>query len=69
MKADEDNDAGGASLAYAWADDHLPLVVTDMSGDIVIQIKWENIIKIGWKKLCIGDHYLPANSSLHLSLP
>ena len=39
MKADEDNDAGGASLAYAWADDHLPLVVTDMSGDISFQIK------------------------------
>ena len=42
-KADKANGAGGTSLAYASADDHLPLVVTNMSGDIVIQIKWETI--------------------------
>ena len=50
--ADNDNDdfnthnktdAGGTSLAYARADDHLPLVVTDISGDFVIQIKRDNI--------------------------
>ena len=43
LKADKDNDAGGTSLAYARADDHLPLVVTDISGDFVIQIKRDNI--------------------------
>ena len=42
-KADNDKDAGGTSLAYARADDHLPLVVTDISGDFVIQIKRDNI--------------------------
>ena len=42
-KADKANGAGGTSLAYAWADDHLPLVVTDMLGDLVNQIKRENI--------------------------
>ena len=42
-KADNETDAGGTSLAYARADDHLPLVVTDISGDFVIQIKRDNI--------------------------
>ena len=42
-KADNETDAGGTSLAYARADDHLPLVVTDMLGDLVNQIKRENI--------------------------
>ena len=53
-KADNDKDAGGTSLAYASADDHLPLVVTDMSGRYCYPNQMGNIKSKLVEKSCVS---------------